>query len=114
MNFERLRDAFTAEGSSPHPRGSFGMDALVAISIFAVALFFFGRFYSVDVLDHPFLAMIGGGAVCLSIHLRLLRMRRHKASHQTELRKADGRDKDNVEGRTSRKSRIQKAEEIET
>lgn len=65
--------------SLPYPGDSFGTYAVVSTATFAVALFFFGKFYSLDISNYPFLAFTGGGLiVCLSWLLRWQRMKRHK------------------------------------
>ena len=64
------------------------MYVFVAVSLFAVGVIFFGRFYDVQVLDYPVVVVTGGTAVAgLSVLLRLSRMKRHRTDRQIELGK---------------------------
>lgn len=81
MTLDRRKDAppAVAKEHHPYPGDSFGTYAVVSAATFAVGLFFFGKFYSVNISDHPILAFAGGCLIiCLSCLLRWRRMKRHK------------------------------------
>jgi hypothetical protein len=61
------------------PIGGFVVYAFVAISIFSIGLFFFARFYSLEISEYPVFALVGGAAiVCFSGFLRWHRVRRYR------------------------------------
>ncbi len=86
MRSQRTTTAIAnAQKVAPYPRGGFGLYAFVAISIFAVVLFFFGRFYDMPVLEQPLLVGVGGGVIaCSSGLLRLSRIKRNRAAIKIE------------------------------
>jgi hypothetical protein len=62
------------------------MYVLTAVAIFAVSAVLFGKFYNVEVLDYPFVVVLGAlVAAGLSVLLRLSRMRRHKVAIRSNL-----------------------------
>jgi hypothetical protein len=61
------------------PIGGFVVYAFVAISIFSIGLFFFARFYSLEISGYPVFALVGGAAVvCFSGFLRWHRVKRYR------------------------------------
>lgn len=61
------------------PIGGFVVYAFVAISIFSIGLFFFARFYSLEISEYPVFALVGGAAiVCFSGFLRWHRVKRYR------------------------------------
>jgi hypothetical protein len=85
---DRKLIASTAPESNARPGSGFGMYVFVAVSMFAVGVIFFGKFYDVQVLDYPFVVVTGGAAVAgLSVLLRLSRMKRYRTARQIELEK---------------------------
>lgn len=83
MTPDRRRDSpsTAAKEYLPYPGDGFGTYVVVSAAAFAVGLFFFGKFYGVNISDHPILAFVGGGLiVCLSCLLRWRRVKRHKVN----------------------------------
>lgn len=70
---------------APKPDGSAITYGLIAVSVLAVALIFYGVFYSVDMLSQPvalFLAVIA--SFITGVGVRLWMKRRHRAAYEAE------------------------------
>jgi hypothetical protein len=85
---EKVRQANAQAAASkyaPKPDGSTLTYGLIAVSVLAVALAIYGRFYDVDMLSEPVALVLAGiAAFVFGAGIRLRLQQRHTAAYRAE------------------------------